>query len=484
MLVLVLFALLDQRIDALAQARLQAATTLQLVQVHPQSAQGMTGLFQVVGGEAQWMDSHRSSTALQLRWGAVKPGSNGFSDVVSSDGFASRWWHDVFASDDLRYLAYSGTAQEAVGMALVMPSLLDVALSKLWYYGVAVFLLMMVVLFCSQMLIQFVSKPMQALRDTMRQVQQNGDLRVKVESRSRDEVGEMTEAFNNMVQDLARIVTEIRSAAMTMDVMSKNLVKEVDGNARSIEVQKSEATQLVEAISYMVANNQHVHSNASDNTQRSLSSVSVAKEGNVQVESVVESITRLAADIRDGADVVQQLAKETGAISSALDVINSIAEQTNLLALNAAIEAARAGEQGRGFAVVADEVRNLAKRVQESTEEIKAMLQRLEHSSKAAVEVMNARSDEARKCVDQADNAGKLIHEIASNVQAMNDANGQIAHRINEQTDTVTGVNRSVTMLSEEMDAVSESVKRNAGAAQILAELSSRMTKVIAHLKL
>jgi len=484
MLVLVLFALTDQRIDALAQVRAQAATTLQLVQVHPQSVQGMQGLFRVVGGKAQWMDSHRSATALQLRWDAVKADGDGFSDTLADSGMAARWWHDVFASDDLRYLAYNGTAPEVVGMVLIMPSLLDVALSKAWYYGLVVFLLMMVVLFCSQMLIQFVSKPMQALRDTMRQVQQNGDLRVKVESRSRDEVGEMTEAFNNMVQDLARIVTEIRSAAMTMDVMSKNLVKEVDGNARSIEVQKSEATQLVEAIGHMVANNQHVHGNASDNTQRSLSSVGVAKEGNTQVDSVVESITRLAADIRDGADVVQRLAEETGAISSALDVINSIAEQTNLLALNAAIEAARAGEQGRGFAVVADEVRNLAKRVQESTEEIKAMLHRLEHSSKTAVEVMNARSDEARRCVEQADNAGKLIHEIARNVQVMNDANGQIADRINQQTDTVTGVNRSVTMLSDEMETVSESVQRNAGAAQILAELSSRMTKVIAHLKL
>ncbi|MAA59495.1 MAG: methyl-accepting chemotaxis protein, partial [Pseudomonadales bacterium] len=280
------------------------------------------------------------------------------------------------------------------------------------------------------------------------------------------------------------IVTEIRSAAMTMDVMSKNLVQEVDGNARSIEVQKGEAARLVDAITHMAANNQHVQDNATDNNQRSLASVTVAAEGNQQIEYVVESITRLAADIRESAEVVQQLAEETGAISSALDVINSIAEQTNLLALNAAIEAARAGEQGRGFAVVADEVRNLAQRVQDSTEEIKVMLHKLESSSSTAVEVMNARSDAAQRCVEQADSADKVIHEIASNVQAINDANGQIAQSIIQQTKTVEDVSGSVTKLSEEMESVSESVKRNAGAAQILAELSSRMAKVIEHLKL
>ena len=488
LLLLVLFALEDYRQGLLEQSARHAQQMLSLVSANESVDKGLPSGFRVVDGRAEWLNTATPAGDLQRRWqqaasGSIKPGA-GFNDAMAERSWISRVWADVFGIDDLRYVSHRRLEGETLGVVLPVPSLLQLALEKAPYYALLVFLSMSVVLFCSQMLIQFVSKPMQMLRDNMHKVQRDGDLRVAVESRSCDEVGQMTDAFNNMVKDLARIVTEIRSASMTMDVMSKNLVQEVDGNARSIEVQKAEASRLVDAIAHMAANNQDVQNNATDNNQRSLTSVSVARDGNQQIEFVVESITKLAADIREGAEVVQRLAEETGAISSALDVINSIAEQTNLLALNAAIEAARAGEQGRGFAVVADEVRNLARRVQDSTEEIKVMLHKLESSSSTAVDVMNARSDEARRCVEQADNADKVIHEIASNVQTMNDANGEIAQSIIQQTNIVEGVSGNVTKLSDEMETVSESVKRNAGAAQILADLSSRMTKVIEHLKL
>lgn len=484
MLVLVLFALVDYRQGLLDQAAFHSEQVLALVQGEDleSKARAVPGLFVVEGKQTTWISTKRPQESISSYWDPV-PRQTGVYDALEDRGWLTRWWADCFASNVLRYLRVQQQGEQVLGMILPVPSLFELALAKGGYYAVVVFILMLAVLFCSQMLIQFVSKPMQVLRDTMLRVQKNGDLRVEVESRSRDEVGQMTDAFNLMVKDLARIVTEIRTASMTMDVMSKNLVKEVDSNARSIEVQKGEATQLVDAIAQMLLTNQDVQSNATDNTQRSLASVTVAREGNKQAEFVVSSITSLAQEIREGANVVQQLAEETGAIGSSLDVINSIAEQTNLLALNAAIEAARAGEQGRGFAVVADEVRNLARRVQDSTEEIKAMLQRLEQSSTKAVDVMNARSDEASRCVEQADNADKVIHEIASNVQAMSDANNQIANSINQQSVTVDGVNHSVHKLSEEMEAVSESVKRNAASAQILADLSHRMTEVIAHLK-
>ena len=481
MLVLVLFALVDYRQGLLEQAASNSELVLALVQVEGED-QRVPGLFRLEGKQINWMSANHPRESISSQWNAL-PRQTGIYDALENKSWLSRWWADCFDANALRYLSIRHQGEQVIGMVLAVPSLFELALSKGGYYALVVLLLMLAVLFCSQMLIQFVSKPMQVLRDTMLRVQKNGDLRVEVESRSRDEVGQMTDAFNLMVKDLARIVTEIRTASMTMDVMSKNLVKEVDGNARSIEIQKGEARQLVDAIAQMLSTNQDVQSNATDNTQRSLASVTVAREGNKQAEFVVSSITSLAQEIREGANVVQQLAEETGAIGSSLDVINSIAEQTNLLALNAAIEAARAGEQGRGFAVVADEVRNLARRVQDSTEEIKAMLKRLEHSSTKAVDVMNARSNEASLCVEQADNADKVIHEIASNVQAMNDANSQIANSINQQSVTVDGVNHSVHKLSEEMEAVSESVKRNAAAAQILADLSHRMTEVIAHLK-
>src|SRR5690606_10482339 len=191
------------------------------------------------------------------------------------------------------------------------------------------------------------------------------------------------------------------------------------------------------------------------------------------------AITRLADDIRSGAQVVHKLADETTSIGSALDVIRSIAEQTNLLALNAAIEAARAGEQGRGFAVVADEVRSLAQRVQDSTDQIKKMLDQLQRSSEEAVFVMNARSDSANKCAEQAQHAGTVIHEISRHSQQINDANGQIAVSVNQQNVTVESINQNVIQLRDEMESVFTSIKRNADSARTLAELSSRMTRSI-----
>ena len=482
MLVLVLCALVDYRQGLLQQAVVQSEIVLALVDPDKPQVNAVPGLFQLQDQQFTWLGQDYPQGSMTGYWNPL-PRHSGVFDAMAQRGWLARWWADCFNNDGLRYISIQAQGDRILGMAVSVPSLAQLAFAKTGYYGVVVFMLMLAVLFFSQMLIQFVSKPMQLLRDTMQRVQNDGELRVAVDSHSRDEVGQMTDAFNSMVKDLASIVTEIRTASMTMDVMSKNLVKEVDGNARSMEIQRGEVAQLVDAIAQMVLNNQDVQSNATDNTQRSLASVAVAREGNQQAEFVVASITQLAEEIRAGANVVQQLAAETGAIGSSLDVINSIAEQTNLLALNAAIEAARAGEQGRGFAVVADEVRNLARRVQDSTEEIKAMLLKLEHSSSRAVDVMNARSDEAGRCVEQADNADKVIHEIANNVQTMSDANNQIAHSINQQSETVDGVNHSVHKLSEEMEAVSESVKRNAGAAQILAELSNRMTKAIAHFK-
>ncbi|RLT93994.1 methyl-accepting chemotaxis protein [Ketobacter sp.] len=491
MLLLVLAALMDHRQGLLDQAAAHSQQILSMVPAREQSPQsaptepgipGLKDVFEIKDQQLRWLGANPSGSNLRAVWETL-PRQPGVQDALQHRSWLARWWADSFDAGPGRYVSIRQHGERLVGMPLSVPSLWELALAKSGFYALVVLVLMSAVLFCSQMLIRFVSAPMQVLRDTMLRVQRDGDLRVTVASHSRDEVGQMTDAFNVMVKDLARIVTEIRTASMTMDVMSKDLVKEVDRNAHSIEVQKEEVARLVDAIAQMALNNQAVQGNATDNTQRSLASVTVARDGNQQAEFVVASITRLAEEIRSGANVVQQLAEETGAIGASLDVINSIAEQTNLLALNAAIEAARAGEQGRGFAVVADEVRNLAQRVQDSTEEIKAMLQRLEHSSTKAVAVMNARSDEAGHCVEQADNADRVIHEIASNVQVMSDANNQIAHSISQQTATVEEVNHSVHNLSTEMEAVSASVKRNAGAAQILAELSHRMTQAIAHLK-
>lgn len=491
MLLLVLAAIVDYRQGLLEQAQQQARPLLalqaQLMQAQPERTPiHLSSGFIIADDDVRWLgDADISGRDLQQRV-ANLPLRGGFQiDDKSGTGTLGRWWADLFGGDALRYVALQSTGGgQALGMIVDVPSIMALSWQKFFYYGGVVFLMMLLVLAASQALIQFVSKPVAALRDAMRQVHEQGDLSVRAVCESSDEVGQMTLAFNNMVKDVSRIVTEIRAAAFTMDSMSEHLARESSSNVQSVEVQQAETEQLAAAITEMASTSQDVQRNANENNVRSMESVKVARSGNQQVDFVVTAITRLATDIRDGAAVVHKLADETSAIGTALDVIKSIAEQTNLLALNAAIEAARAGEQGRGFAVVADEVRSLAQRVQDSTDQIKTMLDRLQQSSMQAVNVMTERSSDAGRCVEQAQQAGAVIHEIAGNAQSINDSNTQIAVSTTEQSSTVESVNQNVIKLRDEMEAVFTSVKRNADAARTLAELSTRMMRSIEHLKL
>lgn len=491
MLLLVLAAIVDYRQGLLEQAQQHARPLLalqaQLMQAQPERTPiHLSSGFIIADDDVRWLgDADISGRDLQQRV-ANLPLRGGFQfDDRSGTGTLSRWWADLFGGDALRYVALQSTGGgQALGMIVDVPSIMALSWQKFFYYGGVVFLMMLLVLAASQALIQFVSKPVAALRDAMRQVHEQGDLSVRAVCESSDEVGQMTLAFNNMVKDVSRIVTEIRAAAFTMDSMSEHLARESSSNVQSVEVQQAETEQLATAITEMASTSQDVQRNANENNVRSMESVKVARSGNQQVDFVVTAITRLATDIRDGAAVVHKLADETSAIGTALDVIKSIAEQTNLLALNAAIEAARAGEQGRGFAVVADEVRSLAQRVQDSTDQIKTMLDRLQQSSMQAVSVMTERSSDAGRCVEQAQQAGAVIREIAGNAQSINDSNTQIAVSTTEQSSTVESVNQNVIKLRDEMEAVFTSVKRNADAARTLAELSTRMMRSIEHLKL
>ncbi|NPU95355.1 MAG: methyl-accepting chemotaxis protein [Gammaproteobacteria bacterium] len=491
MLLLVLAAIVDYRQGLLEQAQQQARPLLALqaqqMQLQPENTPiHLSAGFIIAADDVRWLgDAAISGRDLQQRVASL-PLRGGFQfDDRSGSGMLGRWWADLFGGDALRYVALQSTGSgQALGMIVEVPSILALSWQKFFYYGGAVFLMMLLVMAASQALIQFVSKPVAALRDAMRRVHEQGDLSVRAVSESSDEVGQMTLAFNNMVKDVSRIVTEIRAAAFTMDSMSEHLARESSNNVQSVEVQQAETEQLAAAITEMACTSQDVQRNANENNVRSMESVKVARSGNQQVDFVVTAITRLATDIRDGAAVVHKLADETSSIGTALDVIKSIAEQTNLLALNAAIEAARAGEQGRGFAVVADEVRSLAQRVQDSTDQIKAMLDRLQQSSVQAVKVMTDRSNDAGRCVEQAQQAGAVIHEIAGNAQGINDSNTQIAVSTTQQSTTVESVNQNVIKLRDEMEAVFTSVKRNADAARTLSELSTRMMRSIEHLKL
>jgi len=209
-----------------------------------------------------------------------------------------------------------------------------------------------------------------------------------------------------------------------------------------------------------------------------------AGRGREVVEQVRHSIEILADKVRSGADAIKQVEQESDAIGQILDVIRGIAEQTNLLALNAAIEAARAGEQGRGFAVVADEVRTLASRTQESTSEIQAMIERLQSGTQQAVEVMEQGQTQANGSVELAQSANEVLQAITEAVHQISLMNTQIATASEEQSAVAEEINRSVISISEIAEATAEGAQRATGSSGRVAELANELKSLTAQFKL
>jgi len=201
------------------------------------------------------------------------------------------------------------------------------------------------------------------------------------------------------------------------------------------------------------------------------------------VDETIAIINHLADDVEQGASAVNQLREDSENVGTVLDVIRGIAEQTNLLALNAAIEAARAGEQGRGFAVVADEVRTLAGRTQESTQEIQEMIESLQTGSKEAVELMTQSSEQTLSGVQQTGKAGEALTAIANEVERINDMNTQIASAAEEQSSVAEEINHNVVSISQVTSETAQGAEQTARASEDLANLATDLQNMVARFK-
>ena len=285
----------------------------------------------------------------------------------------------------------------------------------------------------------------------------------------RDEFGTLAYALRMQAMEASAIVGRMGEAARHLAEHAARLQAAVERNARSTRQQQLETQQVATAIEQMTGSILEVATNALHSATAAEQSDSAARAGELQVAATGRSIETLAQDVQRAADAVQQLQVRGGQITSVIDVIESIAGQTNLLALNAAIEAARAGEAGRGFSVVADEVRNLAVRTQQSTQQIQQMLDALQGEIGAAAQAMHASREQALHSEREAAQATQALFDVQAKVSAITDMSAQIASAVDQQSSASAAIQQAIEVIRQ---AAGQNVQHGGDSHRAASEVS------------
>ncbi|QZP32679.1 cache domain-containing protein [Pseudomonas sp. DR48] len=311
-----------------------------------------------------------------------------------------------------------------------------------------------------------------------------GDLTRRLTITSQDELGDLAGSFNRFVDKIHGLVRQITEMTSQLTGLVTQVSDQAQRSDQAMERQRHETDQVATAINEMSAAAQEVAKSAQN---AAVAAQQTDEEGQAAKRVVAGSIVKIHAlvdDIRSSGVSLDSLQKDVSSIVSVLGVIRSIAEQTNLLALNAAIEAARAGEAGRGFAVVADEVRALASRTQISTQEIQGMIDRLQAGTQSAVEAMRRSSEAGDGTSAQANEAGASLDTMAQLIGTINSMNAQIASAAEEQTAVAEEINRSVHQIAVAVDSVADETQLGAQTSRSLADLGQRLGKLVGQFRI
>jgi methyl-accepting chemotaxis protein len=301
----------------------------------------------------------------------------------------------------------------------------------------------------------------------------SGDLTKRLDDSSHDEFGDLARNCNQVITNLRQLIQGIISRSTQLAAASEQTSAITVETTTAIREQKSQVTQAATATTEMSSTSQGVMQSSNDALAEIKNADSEAERVKVISENNKQTILQLSKEVDQASTVINKLHKDSASIGSILDVIRGIAEQTNLLALNAAIEAARAGEQGRGFAVVADEVRSLASKTQASTQEIQAMIQVLQTGAHAAVEAMNKGKKQAENCVTQTEVAAQALESITNAVHLAHDMSEQISHAAKEQnqvSNEISHLLESIVTIAEQTASGAEQTSQSSHEVARLAE--------------
>jgi methyl-accepting chemotaxis protein len=313
--------------------------------------------------------------------------------------------------------------------------------------------------------------------------QEDGDLTVRIHTTNKDEIGDLVHWFNQFVEKLQNVVRDIGNASQPLATLADNLNQVSTRAGTTISAQQMSAADAKSAVDEMTTSVNAVATSASEAAQAATEASGAADEGQRVVNRTVASIQSLAARVDETAVVIKKLEQDSNQVGVVLDVIKGIADQTNLLALNAAIEAARAGEQGRGFAVVADEVRTLASRTQKSTEQIQSTIEQLQTAARSAVTVMAKGTEQASLSVDEANKAGHSLGAITQTISRITLMNDQIEKSTGEQQTVALSISRNVDEINERTQDTASSSEKLTHVSHELEQLSQDFSRIMRQFK-
>ncbi|WP_312977200.1 methyl-accepting chemotaxis protein [Stutzerimonas nitrititolerans] len=350
--------------------------------------------------------------------------------------------------------------------------------------GIQLLLLLAGLLVMSYIIRRVVISRINAMRHTMEEMTAHEDLSRAVVIRAEDEVGAMGHAFNRMIGKFRDSLEAVAGVTRQLGEVSDRVSSVAEKTHGAVIEQRSETDMVASAMNEMSATVQEVARHATQTASASSGADEESKAGVKVATEALDGIEVLIRDIENAAQVIKRVEDDSASIGMVLGVINGIAEQTNLLALNAAIEAARAGEQGRGFAVVADEVRTLASRTQKSTEEIQQTIEQLQNGVRNAVKAMEGaqvRAHAGSECVAK---AAQSLTVIAGEVGTINDMNTQIATAAEEQSAVAEEINRNITTISMIADTTSTDAQQTARISDELVQLAAELNRLVSQFRL